>query len=148
MKTVIQRVEQAQVTVEDKNIAKITKGILIFLCIENKDLPADADYLIDKITNLRIFEDNAGKMNLSIKDIKGELLVVSEFTLSGNCSKGRRPSFEKAANPKIAEELYEYFLKKLKTHPLKVEAGIFRAMMDVHIVNDGPVTFIIDSQKK
>ena len=148
MKAVIQRVKESEVTVEGKSIGKIEKGILILLCVEKNDSPTDADFLIDKIVNLRIFQDTKGKMNLSIKEIKGDFLVVSEFTLSGNCSKGRRPSFEKAANPKDAEQLYNYFIIKLKGSSLKVESGIFRAMMDVHIVNDGPVTFVLESKNQ
>ncbi|MBM3252187.1 MAG: D-tyrosyl-tRNA(Tyr) deacylase [Candidatus Omnitrophica bacterium] len=148
MKVVIQRVSQAEVTVKEKSIGNISQGILAFLCVEKDDTQSQADYLADKILNLRIFEDNKSKMNLSVKDINGELLIVSQFTLSGDCTKGRRPSFEKSAEPKEAEGLYEYFIKKLKESNLKVESGIFKAMMDVHLVNDGPVTFILETKNK
>ena len=145
MKAVIQRVSEAGVTVKGKSTGSILKGILIFLCVEKNDDKSKADYLADKILNLRIFEDDNSKMNLSARDIRGELLLVSQFTLSGNCDKGRRPSFEKAANPEDAEKLYNYFIEKLKESNLKVESGVFKAMMDVHLINDGPVTFILES---
>lgn len=146
MKIVLQKVKEASVSVNNKNIAKIFRGILVFLCVEKSDRRENADYLMEKLINLRIFEDANEKMNLSIQDVKGEFLVVSEFTLAGNCNNGRRPSFENAASPKEAEELYNYFVKKLKENSLKVESGIFRAMMDVHIVNEGPVTFLLESK--
>ncbi|MFH1656004.1 MAG: D-aminoacyl-tRNA deacylase [Candidatus Omnitrophota bacterium] len=148
MKAVIQRVREAEVTVKGKPTGNIAKGILIFLCVEKNDTRVEADFLADKILNLRILGDNQEKMNLSVKDTKGELLVISQFTLSGDCSKGRRPSFDKAAEPKEAEEIYEYFINKLKESNLKVESGIFRAMMDVHLVNDGPATFILETKNK
>jgi D-tyrosyl-tRNA(Tyr) deacylase len=148
MKAVIQRVKNAKVIMKDKSVGEIAKGILIFICIEKGDTYTNADYLADKIINLRIFENGNDKMNLSVKDIAGELLVVSQFTLSGNCDKGRRPSFEKVASPKIAEELYSYFVKRLKKNNLKVESGIFRTMMEVQLINDGPATFIIETQNR
>ena len=148
MKAVIQRVREAEVTVDGKSISNISKGILVFLCVEKNDSQSDADFLADKIINLRIFEDEQKKMNLSVKDTQANILVISQFTLAGNCTKGRRPSFEKAAEPKEAEKLYNYFIKELAQSRLKVEAGIFRAMMDVHLINDGPVTFILESKNK
>ena len=147
MKIVLQKVKEALVTVNSKNIAKISRGILVFLCVEKSDRREDADYLIEKLINLRIFEDANEKMNLSIQDVKGDFLVVPEFTLAGNCNNGRRPSFKNAASPKEAEELYNYFVKKLKENYLKVESGIFGAMMDIHIVNEGPVTFLLETKK-
>jgi D-tyrosyl-tRNA(Tyr) deacylase len=146
MKTVIQRVKSAKVTVEGKEIADIDKGLLLLLGIGKKDSSEEIDKLIDKIINLRIFEDKNGKMNLSLKDIKGEILVVPQFTLHANTEKGRRPSFEKARNPKDAKSLFEEFLKKLEKEGIKSESGVFGAHMIVSLENDGPVTIIIDSE--
>ena len=146
MIAVIQRVKEARVEVDSKVVGKIGQGLLVFLGVSGDDKTVDADYLATKIAQLRIFEDEAGKMNLSAVDIKAKVLVVSQFTLLGNCEKGRRPSFEKAADPKKAQELYEYFIEELKGENLAVESGIFRAMMDVHLINDGPVTFVLESK--
>ena len=146
MKAVIQRVKQASVEVEGEIVGKILQGLLIFLGVAKEDTAQQADYLVNKITQLRIFEDADGKMNLSMQETKAEILVVSQFTLYGDCDKGRRPSFDKAADPKKAEELYHHFIEQFKKQNFKVEAGRFRAMMDVHLVNDGPVTFIIESK--
>lgn len=146
MKTVIQRVKEAKVVINNAPVSSIKKGLLILLCVENNDTEKDADYLSDKIINLRIFEDENHKMNLSAKDINGEMLVISQFTLSGNIDKGRRPSFENSAKPEIAEKLYNYFIKKLKESSLKIEEGKFAAMMDIHLINYGPVTFILNSK--
>ena len=146
MIAVIQRVKEARVEVDSKVVGKIGQGLLVFLGVSVDDKTVDADYLATKIAQLRIFEDEAGKMNLSAVDIKAKVLVVSQFTLLGNCEKGRRPSFEKAADPKKAQELYEYFIEELKGENLAVESGIFRAMMDVHLINDGPVTFVLESK--
>ncbi len=146
MIAVLQRVKRAEVRVSSKVAGKIGRGILIFLGVQHSDTQKDAGYLADKIAQLRIFEDNKGKMNLSIQEAKGEFLVVSQFTLLGNCSDGRRPSFDAAAKPQLAEALYENFIEKLKEYSLPVEKGKFRAMMDVELINDGPVTFIIDSR--
>jgi D-tyrosyl-tRNA(Tyr) deacylase len=145
MKAVIQRVAESAVTVDGKIVGSIQHGLLILLGVSKNDLEADADYLSGKIANLRIFEDNIGKMNLSLLDTGGEALVVSQFTLLGDCRKGRRPSFIDAAPPDMANRLYEYFTQKLKDKGVPVQTGIFRAMMDVSLVNDGPVTLILES---
>lgn len=144
MKALLQRVKRASVTVDGELISKINKGILIFLGVEKGDSEENADKLSEKITKLRIFEDENDKMNLSVTDVDGEILVVSQFTLCGDCKKGTRPSFDKATTPDIANELYEYFVKKLKEKNIKVQTGKFRAMMDVELVNDGPVTFWLE----
>ncbi|RJP76570.1 MAG: D-tyrosyl-tRNA(Tyr) deacylase [Desulfobacteraceae bacterium] len=145
MKAVIQRVKQSSVTVDGKIVGSIQRGMLILLGVSQEDRESDADYLADKIANLRIFEDAAGKMNLSLLDTGGQALVVSQFTLLGDCRKGRRPSFINAAPPEKANHLYEYFTQKLRDKGIPVQAGIFRAMMDVSLVNDGPVTLILES---
>jgi len=147
MKAVIQRVSQAEVRVNAKRIGAIDKGILIFIGVSKEDTSEDAKYLVKKIVQLRIFEDAEGKMNLSAIDVGGELLVISQFTLYGNCRKGRRPSFDKAADAQKGEELYDYFVSELRKQHLKVETGQFQAMMDVDLVNDGPVTFILESNQ-
>ena len=144
MKVVVQRVSSADIKVESKVVGKISKGMLVLLGVSKKDTAQDADYLVDKISQLRMFEDGQGKMNLSANDVKGEFLVVSQFTLCGNCDKGRRPSFDDAAPAEKAEELYEYFVEQLRKKDFKVETGVFAAMMEVSLVNDGPVTFIIE----
>ncbi|HWP45974.1 MAG TPA: D-aminoacyl-tRNA deacylase [Candidatus Limnocylindrales bacterium] len=146
MKTVLQRVSQAAVRVEGKIISEIGKGLVVLVGVEQEDSEKDATYLAEKILHLRIFEDEAGKMNLSVLDVHGSLLVVSQFTLLGDCRKGRRPSFTKAAGPELARYLYEFFIEELKTGGLPVATGIFQAHMTVQIFNDGPVTFILDSR--
>jgi len=146
MRVVIQRVKEAQVKVEGKTIGQIGQGLLVFLGVARGDNTLGADYLVRKITELRIFEDAQGKMNVSAQEAGAQFLVVSQFTLYGNCDKGRRPSFDDAADPALGEELYNYFVTQLKSTQLKVETGQFRAMMDVSLINDGPVTFIIDSK--
>lgn len=146
MRVVIQRVKEAQVKVEARVIGQISKGLLIFLGVAKNDQQAAADYLIKKIIELRIFEDQEGKMNISAQETSAEYLVVSQFTLYGNCDKGRRPSFDEAANPVLGEELYNYFVAQLKAAGARVQTGKFRAMMEVSLVNDGPVTFILDSK--
>ena len=146
MRLVIQRVKKAEVGIDGKAYSKIAQGLLIFVAIGRNDGTDDIQYLCDKVKNLRIFDDDKGKMNRSVMDVKGELLVVSQFTLLGDCGKGRRPSFDEAAEPQKAEELYEIFVQRLKTMALNVATGQFRAMMDISLVNDGPVTFILDSK--
>jgi D-tyrosyl-tRNA(Tyr) deacylase len=149
MKLVIQRVLSSQVWVEEKLIAEIGKGLLVLLGITHSDTLDDVNYLTKKLLNLRIFEDNQGKMNLSVLDIQGEIMVVSQFTLYGDTQKGNRPSFIQAAKPEIAIPLYEEFLKKLKENCiLKIQNGIFGADMKVHLINDGPVTILMDSKEK
>ena len=144
MKTVIQRVTSASVAVEEKIVGRISEGIMVLLGIEKGDTEAEADWLVDKICGLRIFNDNAGKMNRSAVDIGGALLVVSQFTLAGNCSKGRRPSFDTAAPPDEGKRLYEYFVTAARRTGLQVETGVFQADMQVSLTNDGPVTFILE----
>lgn len=147
MKAVIQRVSSARVDVAEKTVGAIGRGILVLLGVEKGDTERDADWLADKIVNLRIFEDDAGKMNLALRDVGGALLAVSQFTLAGNCTKGRRPSFDSAAPPVEANRLYEYFVARIRALEVPTETGIFQAMMAVSLVNDGPVTFILESPK-
>ena len=149
MKVVIQRVSQATVKVSDKIISEIKLGFLILLGVEKSDSKEDINWLVNKISNLRVFSDNELKMNLSIKDIKGEIIVVSQFTLHAKTKKGNRPSYIKAANPEQAEPLYKEFILQLKNKSaVSVQSGVFGANMQVDIVNDGPVTIIIDSKNK
>jgi D-tyrosyl-tRNA(Tyr) deacylase len=148
MRAVVQRVERARVTVEERPIAETGKGILIFLGIAAGDNETDADYLLEKIINLRIFEDEKGKMNLSLLDINGEMLVVSQFTLLGDCRNGRRPSFTEAEKPEQALFLYEYLVSQATKRIRVVAKGEFQAMMKVQLVNDGPVTMLLDSKRK
>ena len=147
MRAVVQRVSRAKVTVDGGVVGEIGRGLLVLLGVASEDLEADADYLSDKIIDLRIFEDGDDRMNLSIVDIAGEMLVVSQFTLYGDTRRGRRPSFIKAAPPQQANQLYEHFVERSKTRIVNVETGRFQAMMDVELVNDGPVTIIVDSEK-
>jgi D-tyrosyl-tRNA(Tyr) deacylase len=147
MRAVVQRVTKGQVSVEGKTVGEIGTGLVVLLGISSEDDEKDIEYLSDKIVNLRIFEDSNGKMNESLIDKNGELLVVSQFTLYGDCRKGKRPSFDKAARSDKAEDLYNKFLDKCKTYNVKVEAGQFQAMMLVEINNDGPVTMLLDSKK-
>lgn len=147
MRAVIQRVKSASVTVEGKVVSEIRKGLLVFLGVAQEDTPADVDYMASKIANLRIFEDDEGRMNLSILDVGGEALVVSQFTLCGDCRKGRRPSFIAAARPEKADPLYQAFMDEISRLGVPVKAGIFQAMMDVELINDGPVTMMLDSNK-
>lgn len=144
MKALIQRVKQASVTIENELYSKIGHGLLIFLGVEKSDTQENAEKLAQKVMTLRIFEDENDKMNLSVKEVNGEILVVSQFTLCGDCRKGTRPSFDNAAPPDNANTLYEYFVQNLKTSNLSIKTGKFRAMMDVTLINDGPVTFMIE----
>ena len=149
MKVVIQRVSQARVKVSDKIISEIKLGFLILLGVEKSDSQTDINWLVNKISNLRVFSDDELKMNLSIKDVKGEIIVVSQFTLHAKTKKGNRPSYIKAANPEQAEPLYEEFISLLKNESgVSVQSGVFGANMQLDIVNDGPVTIIIDSKNK
>ena len=145
MRVVLQRVSSAQVTVGSELVGQIKRGILIFLGVAQTDSREQADWLIKKIVELRVFDDEDGKMNLSALEVGAEFLVVSQFTLYGNCDKGRRPSFDGAAQPQKAQELYDYFVEILKKNKVVVATGRFRAMMEVSLVNDGPVTFILES---
>uniref|UniRef100_UPI0040291624 D-aminoacyl-tRNA deacylase n=1 Tax=Candidatus Stercorousia sp. TaxID=3048886 RepID=UPI0040291624 len=144
MKALIQRVKRASVTIGGELFSAINSGILVFLGVEKGDEKENAEKLAQKIVNLRIFEDENEKMNLSLKDVNGEMLVVSQFTLCGDCKKGTRPSFDKAAHPDLAVDLYEYFIKCIEDNNIPVKTGKFRAMMDVELINDGPVTFWVE----
>ena len=148
MKTVIQRVSEATVKVEGKITGEITNGLLLLIGIDEDDEKADADWLVQKILNLRIFGDQEGKLNLSILDTSGEILCISQFTLIADYKKGNRPSFIKAAKPEKAIPLFEYFKAELSKSNLKIESGIFGADMKVSLVNDGPVTIVMDSKTK
>jgi len=142
---VIQRVTQSSVSVSSQIVGRIGPGLLVLLGVARQDSEKDADFLVEKIIHLRIFEDEDGKMNRSLVDIGGQMLVVSQFTLLGDCRKGRRPSFAQAAPPETAESLYQYFVDRIREKQIIVQTGRFRAMMEVSLVNDGPVTFIVES---
>ena len=144
MKIVIQRVTDASVTVKGQEISRIGRGYLVLIGIKDSDTKENADYLVKKLINLRIFEDENDKLNLSIKDINGELLLVSQFTLYGDCSRGNRPSFIEAARPEYAKELYDYFIQECKNNIQIVKEGIFGSNMKINLTNDGPVTIIIE----
>jgi len=148
MRLVIQRVTEAHVTVNNGTTGSIRTGLLVFLGVSRTDTVEDADYLTGKLLGLRIFSDEDGKMNRDVREAGGSLLIVSQFTLYGDCRKGRRPSFDQAAPPDQAQVLYNYFVESAKRGQVPVETGVFQAMMEVYIVNDGPVTILIDSAER
>jgi len=148
MRAVVQRVSEARVSVDGQTVGKIGAGLVVLLGIGRDDNDADIAYLADKIINLRIFEDENGKMNLSLMDKNAALLIVSQFTLYGDCRKGKRPSYDGAARPEAAEKLYGGFVERCRGYNIKVETGKFQAMMMVEIYNDGPVTLLLDSRKE
>lgn len=148
MRAVVQRVCQARVVVEEKEVGSIGTGLVVLLGVGKDDLAEDSRYLADKIASLRVFPDADSLMNRSLKEVKGQALVVSQFTLHGDCRKGRRPSFTGAAHPREAEALYEHFVDSLRQKGIPVETGLFGAMMTVELANDGPVTLLIDSKKE
>ena len=145
MRLILQRVSEAKVTVEGVVVGSIRTGLLILAGMAKSDTESEVNYLSDKVLGLRIFSDSAGKMNLDIVDAGGSILVVSQFTLYGDCRKGRRPSFDQAAPPEQAQALYTYFVERLRRGPVPVETGIFQATMEVHLVNQGPVTIVMDT---
>ncbi len=145
MRAVVQRVKKSSVNVDNQIIGRIDKGLLVLLGVAKGDTPSDADYIANKIINLRIFEDDDAKMNRSLLSIGGKMLVVSQFTLLGDCRKGRRPSFAAAASPLKAAELYEYFVQQVRRLGIAVETGRFQAIMEVTLINDGPVTLVLES---
>ena len=147
MKIVLQRVKKASVQVRGRVVGKIGRGVCLLVGIEKGDSGNDAQHLAKKVIELRIFPDGEGKMNLSLQDIQGEILAVSQFTLAGSTRKGRRPSFDKAEVPERAEKLFHYLVSLIKQRDIKVETGVFQEMMDVHLINDGPVTFILQSKE-
>ena len=147
MRAVVQRVTHARVTVDNKVVGDIGHGLLVLLGVAKEDAETDADYLAGKITALRVFEDASGKMNLSLGEAEGSMLVVSQFTLYGDVRRGKRPSFDQGAPPEKARQLYEYFVEKVRAAGLRCETGAFQAMMQVELVNDGPVTILLDSSK-
>lgn len=147
MRAVIQRVKESKVIVENQVISTIGKGLLILLGVEKGDTEDDANYLVSKVAEMRIFEDEQGKMNLSVLDVGGSAMVVSQFTLLGDLRKGRRPSFDKAASPDEAKRLYEFFVSRLKALGIPTATGEFQASMEVYLVNEGPVTVLLDSRK-
>lgn len=147
MRAVVQRVTKGNVEIEGNIVGSVNKGLAVLLGVSDKDTKDDVTYMVEKILNLRVFDDEEGKMNFSLLDIQGELLVVSQFTLYGDCRKGRRPNYMAAAKPEIADELYNEFVKLCRAQNVKTETGVFQADMKVNIINDGPVTLIVDSEK-
>jgi len=147
VKVFLQRVKEASVVVEGDVVGRINRGLCLLVGVEKGDGEEDVRFLAKKIVELRIFPDEEGKMNLSVRDISGKILAISQFTLAGSVKKGRRPSFDKAEQPKRAEELFGAFVDRLREHGMRVETGVFAAMMDVCLVNDGPVSFILESHK-
>ena len=148
MRAVVQRVDHASVTVEGQVTGACQKGLMVLFGVAEGDTEKDLNYIVDKVVGLRIFEDEEGKMNLSVKDVGGEILAVSQFTLYGDCRKGKRPSFDKAAKPDIANAFYEQFVAACRAQGLQVGTGVFRAHMLVELVNNGPVTILLDSRKE
>lgn len=148
MRALIQRVSRAEVRVDGQAVGSIGCGLLVLLGLAKPDTTADAEYLAEKTAGLRIFQDANEKMNLSVADVAGAILVVSQFTLYGDCRKGRRPSFDQAAPPELAKTLYEHYVRTLRSTGLKVETGVFQAMMEVELVNDGPVTLLLESESR
>lgn len=148
MRAVVQRVARSRVLVDGRVVGEIGRGICVFLGVGNKDSERDAEWLVDKIVNLRIFEDGAGKLNLSLLETGGGILIVSQFTLYGDCRKGRRPSFTDAASPEDGRRLYEYFVEQVRLCRIEAACGVFQAHMLVEIENDGPVTLMLDTQKE
>lgn len=147
MRAVVQRVKKSSVSVDEKTVGQIGKGLMVLIGVEDGDTDKDAEYISDKVTGLRIFEDQQGKMNLSVEDIKGEILAVSQFTLLADARKGRRPGFSRAAAPEEANRLYRSVIEKMSSKGINVEEGVFQAEMMVEIHNDGPVTILLDSRK-
>ena len=148
MRAVVQRVSSAKVTVDDRTVGEVGQGLLVLVGVEQRDGPADVEYVARKIRELRVFEDEARHLNRSVQDVGGSVLVVSQFTLAGDCRKGRRPSFDEAAPPQIAKPLYEDVVRELQANGLRVATGEFQAMMQLSLVNDGPVTLLLDSRKR
>ncbi|KGP76752.1 D-tyrosyl-tRNA(Tyr) deacylase [Desulfosporosinus sp. Tol-M] len=148
MRSVVQRVKRASVTVNGENVGEISAGLLVLLAVGQDDGEKDVNWMVDKLVDLRIFEDDKGKMNRSVHDVGGEILVVSQFTLYGDCRRGKRPSFTSAAPPESAKALYERSVEALRSRGMKVETGVFQAQMNVELINDGPVTLLMDSERK
>ncbi len=148
MRAVVQRVSKASVSVNGSVCGRIERGLLVLLGVAAGDTDKDLDYVVDKITGLRIFEDELGKMNLSVSDVGGAILAVSQFTVCGDCRKGKRPSFDTAASPELAEVFYDRFVENCRNSGISVATGIFRAHMSVSLINDGPVTILLDSRKE
>jgi len=148
MRVVLQLVKEAHVNVDGATVGSIATGMVVLVGVTSTDSRQDADYLAEKIIHLRIFPDEARKMNRSLLEVSGALLVVPQFTLYGDCKKGRRPSFDSAAPPDLARDLYDYFVERLRFRNIPVQTGVFQAEMEIHLVNDGPVTFILDSPGK
>jgi D-tyrosyl-tRNA(Tyr) deacylase len=148
MRLVIQRVKESKVTVNGSTTGSIRSGLLVLIGISREDTRAEADYMVDKLLGLRIFPDDSGKMNRNIVESGGGLLLVSQFTLYGDCRKGRRPSFDRAAPPAMAQTLYEYFVESARKGTVPVETGVFQATMEVYLINDGPVTILLDSDDR